>query len=193
MNDGRVEVGEAGSGGALLAPREAAYTAVFGAGALLLPVLFHAMQLGRWFLPMYLPLFALAFLVRPAAAAATAAAVPWISALLTGMPPFYPPVALWMSVELGVTVGTAAWLAHRRAGARPLPILLCCLIGGRFLHVGLVWATARLMDLPAGLLAGLSLFSGWPGVLLICLVVPPVVRQLRGAGSSTYAPPARGR
>lgn len=176
--------------GARLEPRETAYTAVFGAGALLLPVLFHALQLGRWFLPMYLPLFALAFLVRPLAAAGTAAAVPWISALLTGMPPLYPPVALWMSLELAATVGAAAWWSGRRPTGNPAPILLTCLLAGRFIHVGLVWITAYLMELPAGLLAGLSLSSGWPGVLLICGVVPPVVQRLRSSGKKRWKPPA---
>lgn len=162
-----------------LSSRETAYCSVFGAGALLLPVLFHVLQLGRWFLPMYLPLFALAFLVRPAPAALTAMVIPWVSAFLTGMPPIYPPVAFWMSVELFVTVGLTSYFAKLRPELRPLPILLGTTVFGRFLYVALVWFTALWMDLPAEFLAVLSLFSGWPGVVLICIVVPPVVNRLR--------------
>jgi hypothetical protein len=33
-----------------------------------------------------------------------------------------------------------------------------------------------MMDLPAGFLAGLSFFAGWPGLLLIAVVVPTLVR-----------------
>ena len=44
-----------------LLPRELAYSGVFGAAALLLPVLFHLVRLGAVFMPMYLPLVALAF------------------------------------------------------------------------------------------------------------------------------------
>jgi len=37
------------------------------------------------------------------------------------------------------------------------------------------YAVAQLMDLPAGFLAGLSLVSGWPGIILMIVVVPPLV------------------
>ena len=83
--------------------RELAYCGVFGAAALLLPVVFHVVQLGRMFLPMYLPLVALAFFVRPMPAATTGIAAPILSGALTGMPPFYPPIAVLMSIELGLT------------------------------------------------------------------------------------------
>ena len=71
--------------------RDLAYAGLFGAAALLLPVLFHLVHLGHIFLPMFLPLLALAFLVRPAPAAVTAAITPLLSAAVTGMPPWVPP------------------------------------------------------------------------------------------------------
>ena len=74
-------------------PRERAYCGLFGAAALLLPVLFHVLHVGHVFMPMYLPLVALAFFVRPGAAAVTALLVPLLSGAVTGMPPFMPPVA----------------------------------------------------------------------------------------------------
>ena len=66
--------------------RELAYCGLFGAAALLLPVLFHLIHLGHMFMPMYLPLVALAFFVRPGMAALTAVLVPLISGVATGMP-----------------------------------------------------------------------------------------------------------
>jgi len=82
--------------------RDLAYCGLFGAAALLLPVLFHLVHLGHIFMPMYLPLVTLAFFVRPGMSALTALVVPLLSGAVTGMPPFYPPVAPVMSVELAL-------------------------------------------------------------------------------------------
>ncbi|MDD2455264.1 MAG: methyltransferase domain-containing protein [Kiritimatiellae bacterium] len=81
-------------------PRDLAYCAVFGAAALLLPTLFHALQLGRVFMPMYLPLVLLAFYVPPGPAALTALLIPALSGAVTGMPTLYPQSAPVMSLEL---------------------------------------------------------------------------------------------
>lgn len=155
--------------------RDLAYAGVFGAAAFLLPTLFHLVHLGSVFMPMYLPLVTLAFLVRPTYAAGAAFLVPLLSALLTGMPPFYPPVAIVMSLELAA-MGALAAIARRTFPRLPvLAILFPVLLLGRGLHVGLAWGFARVMDLPARFLAGLSLVAGWPGLLLMLAVVPPVV------------------
>ena len=167
--------------------RELAYCGVFGAAALLLPVLFHVLQLGRLFMPMYLPLVALAFFVRPRAAAATAVATPILSGALTGMPPFYPPIAALMSLELGLSALVLSVLNLRFPRANPWLLLAPVLVGGRFLYVGLVYGFARVVELPAGFVAGVSLLSGWPGVVLMLVVIPPLV--LRFARRKRREPP----
>jgi hypothetical protein len=154
--------------------RELAYCGVFGAAALLFPVLFHVLQLGRLFMPMYLPLVALAFFVRPRAAAATALATPMLSGALTGMPPFYPPVAVLMSLELALTALVLSALNRRFPRLNPWLLLAPVLVGGRCLYVGLVYAFARVVELPAAFVAGASLLSGWPGVVLMLVVIPPL-------------------
>src|SRR4030065_1502723 len=88
--------------------RDLAYCVLFGAAALLFPVVFHLVRLGHVFMPMYLPLVTLAFFVPPRMAAMTALAVPLLSGAVTGMPPFYPPVAVFMSLELAVMSGLIA-------------------------------------------------------------------------------------
>ena len=47
-------------------------------------------------------------------------------------------------------------------------------------YVALVLGFSCLVDLPAELLAGVSLLAGWPGVVLMIAVVPPVVRLAAG-------------
>ena len=159
---------------------ELAYCGLFGAAALLLPALFHVVRLGHVFMPMYLPLVTLAFFVRPAPAAATALLVPLLSGAVTGMPPFYPPVAVFMSLELAVMAGLIAAVVSRRPKIREWAVLVPVLLLGRILYVGLVYAFSLAVELPAGFLAGLSVVAGWPGIVMMLLVVPPVAKLRRG-------------
>lgn len=162
-----------------LSPRELAYCGLFGAAALLLPVLFHLVHLGHVFMPMYLPLVTLAFFVRPVPAAVTAILVPVLSAALTGMPPFYPPVAVFMAIELGVMSFLIAAVVGRWPRANAWLVLIPVLLLGRVLYVGLVYAFSLAIDLPASFMAGVSFLGGWPGVILMVAVVPPVARTGR--------------
>ena len=162
-----------------LAVRELAYCGVFGAAALILPVLFHLFHVGHVFMPMYLPLVALAFFVGPLPAAITAFVVPPLSGAVTGMPPFFPPVALFMALELSAMCALIAALRGTWPRSPCLLILVPVLLFGRLLYVGLVYVFSLLIDLPASFMAGLSLLGGWPGVVLMILVIPVVERAGR--------------
>lgn len=159
--------------------RDLAYGGLFGAAALLLPTVFHMLQLGRVFMPMYLPLVALAFLVRPGVAAATAFMVPIISGAVTGMPPFYPPIAFVMAIELATMAGIIALVMQRRPNVSEWAVLVPVLLAGRVINFVLMYVAALALDLPAGFVAGLSLISGWPGIILMIVVIPPLVRVIR--------------
>jgi hypothetical protein len=173
--------------------RELAYAGVFGAVALLLPVLFHLVYLGHVFMPMYLPLVALAFFVRPPVAVTTSVVTPLISGVLTGMPPFYPPVAPMMSIELGLASLAISAVCTRWPRANPWLVLVPVLLAGRVLYLGLVYAFALLIDLPPAFYAGASLIKGWPGVILMIIVLPPVVLGQRrlAAGREGLEPEER--
>jgi hypothetical protein len=156
--------------------RELAYCGIFGAAALLLPVLFHVLHLGHVFMPMYLPLVALAFFARSRSAALTAFLVPLFSGAITGMPPFFPPVAPVMSVELALM---ALLTGVFRSAFPRMPVrivLIFTLSTGRVVNMVLLYAAARMVSLPAGFIAGISLLSGWPGILLMLAVIPELVR-----------------
>lgn len=170
-----------------LSHRDLAYCGLFGAAALLLPVLFHLVRLGPVFMPMYLPLVTLAFFVRPVPAAVTALIAPLLSGLATGMPSFYPPVALFMALELALTTAVISLIVQRWPGANPWVVLAPVLALGRVLYVALVYVFSLAISLPATFMAGLSVLTGWPGVLLMLAVVPPVVR----AGARTAGRAAR--
>jgi hypothetical protein len=162
-----------------MSPRELAYSGLFGAAALLLPGIFHLIHLGHVFMPMYLPLVVLGFFVGPKPAAATAFVVPLLSSALSGMPPFYPPVAPTMAIELSAMAAAIAAMRRRWPSSNEWGMLAVVLIFGRGLSFVLLYLCAKLMHLPAGFVAGLSLLSGWPGIVLMMIVVPSLVRSQR--------------
>ena len=165
----------------MLNPRELAFCGVFGAAALLLPVIFHIFHLGSMFMPMYLPLVTLAFFVSPLPAALTALILPLASGAITGMPPFYPPVAFIMSLELAVMCGIIAQARTMAPRLNELFILVPVLFMGRCIGVGLVYLAALFMKLPAKFVAGASLISGWPGIVLMIVAIPAILRLYRMA------------
>ena len=166
----------------MINPREIAFCAVFGAAAMLLPVVFHVFHLGSMFMPMYLPLVTLAFFTGPISAALTAFLVPLISGATTGMPPFFPPVAFIMSIELSVMCGTIALTRTLFPKIHEIIILVPVLFLGRCIGIGLIYLSAVFMKLPAKFVAGASLLSGWPGIILMVVAVPAIIRISRKAG-----------
>ncbi len=171
-----------------LSARDLAFCGLFGAAALLLPVLFHLLHLGHVFMPMYLPLVTLAFFVRPLPAAVTALATPLLSAFMTGMPPLFPPIAVFMSLELAAMAALIAAVSARRPQTNPYAVLVPVLLLGRAFYVGLVYVFSLVIDLPAAFMAGLSLLSGWPGVILMIAVIPVIVRTAgRAVGQPLFS------
>lgn len=156
--------------------RDLAYCGLFGAAALLLPVLFHLAHLGHIFMPMYLPLVALAFFVRPGLSALTSFLVPLLSGAVTGMPPFYPPVAPVMAVELAVMSAMIGITRQFFPRVRVLIVLIPVLSLGRALNAGLMYLIAGYLGLPSAFVAGISFLSGWPGIALMLVAIPSLVR-----------------
>ncbi len=163
-----------------LTPRELAYCGLLGAAGLLLPLLFHLVHLGHVFMPMYLPLVTLAFFVRPLPAVLTAFITPFLSGAATGMPPFYPPVALFMAIELSLMAALIATIVNHWNRINEWLVLIPVLLLGRIIYVGLIYAFSLLVALPADFMAGISFFKGWPGIVLMIIVVPFVVRVSKG-------------
>ncbi len=152
--------------------------AVIMALGLTLPVVFHAVGLGSKFLPMLLPLLLNGFLSPLGWALFTGAVTPLTSALVTGMPPLYPPVAAVMSVECMVLAGVAR-LVYGCARPRVWPALVAAVVCSRATSIGLSWLVAQLFGLPPRLSAAASLVQGLPGVALQFAVVPLVLKVLK--------------
>jgi len=156
--------------------------AAFG---IILPIAFHTFGLGNKFLPMLLPILLNGFLSRLSWAMATGALVPLASGLLTGMPPFYPPIALVMSVEGSLMAGTAAFI-YRLNKARIWPALLTAIAVDRTVSLTLIWLLSGKFGLPAAFLSAGSFIHGLPGVALQLTVIPVVIRALKMRNGILY-------
>lgn len=156
--------------------RSMVISAIMAALGLVLPIAFHAVGLGSKFLPMLLPLLLNGFFVPVPWAVATGAVVPLLSAVTTGMPPLYPPVAFAMALEGAVLGGVAAAIYRGRASRLWYALVIAILLG-RLTSFASTWAMAELLHLPRKLTVTASLLQGLPGVILQLVVVPLAVRQ----------------
>lgn len=151
--------------------------ALFLALALVLPVFFHAFGLGSTFLPMFYPIIICGFVVGFPVAAAVGVLAPIASSLLTGMPPLFPPVAPIMMAE-GFVLASVPAILHQKCKVGILPSLIAAVAAERFVLLVAVVLSARWLSLPEGFLGFASLIRGIPGIVIIFVIVPPLVRQL---------------
>ncbi|MGQ9732207.1 MAG: ECF transporter S component [Candidatus Zipacnadales bacterium] len=157
----------------LFEARDMVLGGLFGALAIVLPIAFHAVQLGKAFLPMYLPVLALGMLVAWEVAASVGVMAPLLSAALTGMPPA--PLAPIMAVELGV-LGLSASLC--RGWRVPVPLVpVLAIITTRAVGSVAVLLIAPLTGFKQGVYAYLvgSVVGSIPGLVLLLTVVPAAV------------------
>jgi hypothetical protein len=152
-------------------------SAVMAAIGITLPIVFHMLGLGNKFLPMLLPILLNGFLSRFSWAVATGACIPLASAFITGMPPFYPPIAAVMSLEGALMAGTAAAI-YRLNRRRIWPALIASVAVGRIVSAILMWLVSGKFGLPSTVISFGSVIQGLPGVALQLAVVPLVVRAL---------------
>jgi hypothetical protein len=159
--------------------------ALFAALGVVVPILFHLVGLGRVFLPMHLPILAVGFFVSPIVAAAAGFVTPWVSSLLTGMPPL--PVAVLMSLELPVLAGIASlcyralkgrvhksrWVGKIIAVWSSTVIAIVARIAVDLLLLAKV--VAPILQLPAGSFGLAAVLAGTPGIVLQLTLVPAIV------------------
>lgn len=167
--------------------------------AVAVPALLHPLGLGPRLLPMHVPILLASATLGPGVGALAGVLAPWISHLLTGMPPALPPVAPLMSLEL-MTYGAATGLLRqalvRRGLGRSFLGVYLWLVPGLALGRLVLLAAASLVGLPLGLGAAPgayvldALTQGLPGIALQLVLIPLAVQATErrgtpgGAGSS---------
>jgi|Deesub1362A_J573_1020465.scaffolds.fasta_scaffold00152_17 hypothetical protein len=154
--------------------------------ALVLPLLFHALGLGSAFLPMFYPLVLGGFLLPWSVAGGIGVLAPFLSGVLTGMPPFYPPIAPLMMVE-GLILGSGPWLFYQRWHWPRWFSLLVTLLVDRLLLLGLVWVIAEWLSLPRLFISVSSVVRGLPGIVIMMIIIPPLVKEMEKQISLRFA------
>jgi hypothetical protein len=145
--------------------------------AIVLPILFHALNLGSAFLPMFLPIIVAGYLLALPVALSVGILSPLVSALLTGMPPFFPPIAPIMMVEGLALAGIPALLYQRYRWNLYLTLIITLCVD-RAVALGLVVLASMWLDIPEGPMGVSMILRGIPGVILVVVALPPVVRLL---------------
>lgn len=108
-------------------------------------------------------------------------AVPLLSGLLTGMPPFAPPVAFTMMVELPVYALAVALLYRWLKPRIVLPVAGAVLLG-RVVYGAVGYLFFPLLGLPrVGVLYPVTagLIAGLPGIVAQVVLIPAIAARFR--------------
>lgn len=151
---------------------------MFMALGLLLPILFHTLGLGKMFLPMYWPIIGGAFFLSLPYAIAIAVFTPFMSSILTGMPPMAPPVMQIVVVELTFMVLIINVL-HRATKLGALFILLIVLLISRIVLIFLLRILAPYLGLPPALLSWSAVLASLPGLTLIVILISLLITRFK--------------
>jgi len=147
---------------------------IFSALGIIIPMILHLFGLGSVFLPMFLPLAVGGFLLSPRNALLVGFVTPLLSALLTGMPPFYPPIAIVMAVELAMFCFVISILRNKTA--LPLVVILTvAVVVDRIFLLLLYSVIMPLFQISFKAFALYDLLKSFPGIILIFILVPIMV------------------
>ena len=161
--------------------RQIAHTALYLSLAIVLPIGFHQLGIaGRIFLPMHIPVLMAGFTVGAIPGVIVGMLAPFLSHLITGMPPTY--AVPLMTAELSI-YGLAAALTFRRLQSNIYVALIISMIAGRMAFAAALFVLGLFMMLPYGVAeffaAGGALITGLPGIIFQILVIPPLVKAVR--------------
>nr|MBN2278507.1 ECF transporter S component [candidate division Zixibacteria bacterium] len=163
-----------------MGPNRIAHTALYLALAIALPMAFHWTGLGgRLFLPMHIPVLICGFVVGPLAGLLVGLIAPFMSHLLTSMPPAY--AVPLMTMELAI-YGLVAGLTFKKLKMNIIPALLIAMIVGRLAFALGLFLLGQFIELPYGpaeFLVGGILLASWPGIIIQFILIPPLVYAIR--------------
>jgi len=168
----------------VLNPKQISYTALFLALAIVIPIAFHQFGLaGRIFLPMHIPVLICGFAIGPVSGIIIGLLAPFLSHLLTGMPPTY--AVPLMSMELPM-YGLVAGITYKKLKLNIYLSLIIAMIVGRLMFaLGLI-VLGRFIELPYGALefiaAGGAMITGLPGIIIQIIIIPPIVAAIKRSG-----------
>lgn len=135
-------------------------------------------QIGKFLLPMFLPIVGGAFFLPFGAAVFAGAATPFLSSILTGMPPLAPPIGPIMMVELAAMAGMVV-LVYQKLRANVWVTIASAVVVDRLILAFLAAGLGKMLKLPPAMITWATLVVGIPGMVLLFVVLPPVVARLK--------------
>lgn len=151
--------------------------------ALALPYGFHLTGLGgRMFLPMHLPVLICGMALGPYYGIIVGLLAPVLSHFMTGMPPTYAVPLMTLELPMYALVGG---IAYKKLKLNIYISLIAAMIVGRLAFAFGLAVLGLFVALPYGpvqfIAAGGAMLTGWPGILLQIIIVPPLVAAINRA------------
>lgn len=176
------------------------YAALIVACSIVLPQLFHLSGIpntGAVFLPMHIPVLLGGFILGPTFGAVIGVLSPMISSLLTAMPPLAR--LPFMAIELA-GYGFFSGLMYRTLGfyrkrCGTYISLVSAMLFGRVLYTLAAFVASEWlhMEKAGGIMAGVNAtVTGFAGIVIQLMFIPPLVYSLRKAGMLDEFLPAAG-
>lgn len=142
------------------------------------------------FLPMHLPVLVCGMAMGPAYGILVGLIAPVLSHLMTGMPPTYAVPLMALELPMYALVGG---LAYKKLKLNIYVSLIAAMIVGRLAFAAGLAVLGLFMALPYGpvqfIAAGGALLTGWPGILIQLIVIPPIVAAIRRTTEPAVAKP----
>lgn len=158
------------------------YTAVCIAIGIILPQVFHLIPIsnvGSVLLPMHIPVLICGFICGYKYGAICGLILPFLSSILTGMPPLFP-IGVSMMAELA-TYGVLTGILYEVTKGKIFTSLLIAMLGGRIilgisntLFMGLANMPYSIETFIVG-----SFVTALPGLIIQVMIIPPIIFALK--------------
>lgn len=150
---------------------------IFGALALVISSLFHLVNAGKIFLPMFLPIVALACLANWRVVLSIATLVPILGYLILQMPSLFPPILPIMIVEL-IVISLIIILLYQKLKINVYVTLIISAVVDRILLFIILYLLEKQFLVISGMFSVFVVIQGIPGFILQLIIVPPLIKYL---------------
>lgn len=151
---------------------------LFIALGLVLPFAFHQIGLGQALLPMHIPVLLCGFILGERYGIIVGLITPFLSSILTGMPPIYP-AALSMALELA-TYGFVSGYLYKKKNANIFLSLIISMLLGRLVSGTTNYLLLSMAGKPYAfkIFITASFITPISGIILQLVLIPVIVKSL---------------
>jgi hypothetical protein len=165
------------------------YTSLCIAIGIILPQAFHLLPIpnvGSVLLPMHIPVLICGFICGYKYGAICGLILPFLSSILTGMPPLFP-IGVSMMAELA-TYGALTGILYEVTKGKILPSLLLAMLGGRIIMGISNTVFMGLADMTFGFEAFImgAFVTALPGLIIQIIIIPSILFALKKINLLAY-------